>query len=153
MKRQTATLLILILIVGLLVSCSKEVVIDLPELRDELLAADLFTDQLVSLSTDKIPVEAEVDSSLYISAEYWKGSGITGEEIGLFRCGSNKDAKELEKQLIAHRDSLYELYASYKPEALPRINNAVIRCKGSYVVFVSAENYQLAGRIVDSYFS
>jgi hypothetical protein len=66
---------------------------------------------------------------------------------------SNKDAKELEKQLIAHRDSLYELYASYKTEALPRINNAVIRCKGGYVVFVSAEDYQQAGRIVDSYFA
>ena len=152
MKKRIWALFSVLLVIALLAACTKDVDIDLTALRKELQSAGIFEDELVSLSQDIIPIEAEIDSDLFISAEYWKGSGVTGEEIGLFRCGSNKDAKELEKQLIEHRDSLYDTYASYKQEALPRIGNAVIRCKGSYVVFVSAEDYQQAARIVDQYF-
>ena len=152
MRKRILALVSVLLLIVLISGCKKDVDIDLTALRQELLAAGIFDDELVSLSQDIIPIEAEVDSALFISAEYWKGSGVTGEEIGLFRCGSNKDAKALEKQLTEHRDSLYDIYASYKQEALPRIGNAVIRCSGSYVVFVSAQDYKQAARIVDQYF-
>jgi len=152
MKKKIAALLLAVLLMAMIVSCGGDVEIDLTALRKELLESNILEDELVSLPQDIIPTEAEIDSALYISAEYWKGSGVTAEEIGLFMCGSSQDAKALEKQLIEHRDSLYNTYAAYKQEALPRISAAVIRTRGSYVVFVTAQDYKQAEIIVDKYF-
>jgi len=150
--KKILSLLVLPVLLIVCVSCEKQTEIDMGALREELLAAGIFQDELVSISEQRIAVNAGIDTSLYVSGEFWMGSGITGEEIGLFTCDSTKNAKALAEQLTAHNADLYSQYEGYKQEALPRIKNYILRQSGNYVAYVTAENYAEAGTIVDKYF-
>ena len=134
------------------VSCSKPVEIDLKALGTEISAGNLFLDELIKLEDKVVQNRVGLDLTLIKSGEFWMGTGVTGEEYGLFECNSEADAKKIAEQLETHRKDLYDTYASYAPDALPRIENAIIRQGGVYVVYISANEYQKAADIVDKAF-
>ncbi|MEG0752016.1 MAG: DUF4358 domain-containing protein [Oscillospiraceae bacterium] len=136
-----------------LVSCAEEpVTLDLTALSTQISAADVFADDLQPIEASRIGELVGLDLAGCKSSEYHMGSGATGEEFGLFECNSVDDAKALVKQLEEHRDSLLETYKSYAPDAVPRIENAVISRLGQNVAFVTADDYASAQSIVDGVF-
>lgn len=134
-------------------SCAKKAVeIDLLALKNELLAADLFLDEFEQINDSKIETMIGLDLTLIVKGEFWRGSGVTGEEYGLFECKDEKDAKALVKLLEERREYQYTTYEGYAKEALPRIENTVIRQSGKYVAYVAADKYEKAAEIVDKAF-
>lgn len=135
-------------------SCQKpEVEIDMTALGTEIAGAKLFTDEFVAISADRIQTVVGIDVSKCESAEYHMGSGVTGEEYGLFVCNSAKDAEEVKAQLEARQADQAALYAGYAPEAVPLIEGAVLRQQGKYVVYIVSNDNTAAAAIVDKYFS
>ncbi len=153
MKKFIIGLLALALVLTAAACSEKTVDVDMDALRSEIQAADLFDDSLVSARESVITDVVGLDVSKCESAEYYMGSGATGEEYGLFVCKNASSAKELVKELEARRDDLYKTYESYSTEALPRIENAVIEQSGVYVVFIIADNYAGAQSVADAAFS
>lgn len=131
----------------------KQVSIDTAALSAELNDADLFIDSLVSMDEAAIGGQCESDVSACTAMEYHAGMGATAEEWGIFTCADAKAAKSLAESLKAHCDSLLETYTSYAPDAVPRIENAVVRQSGPYVLIVIAADYEGAAEIADRYFS
>ncbi len=145
--------LALVLALSLAACGEKNVTIDTAALSSELAGADLFVDSLVKMDEAAIGGQCESDVSACVSKEYHAGLGATAEEWGIFACADAKAAKALVTSLEAHRDSLLETYSSYAPDAVPRIENAVIRQSGQYVLFIIADDYAGAAAVADKYFS
>ena len=153
LKRVFAAILTLVLLLALTACGDKNVTIDTAALESDINGAGLFVDTLVKLSDATIGGQVETDVSGCTSKVYYAGMGATAEEWGVFECASAKDAKALKTALETHRDNLLTTYSSYAPDAVPRIQNAVIRQKGQYVLFITAEKYDDAAKIADKYFS
>ncbi|MEG0913253.1 MAG: DUF4358 domain-containing protein [Oscillospiraceae bacterium] len=154
MKKVIITLTAIVLILSLAACGSKNVEMDIAAVSKEISGASLFLDaDLQSVKAENITGQTGIDTSACASAEYHNGAAATGEEWGLFECNSAKDAEAMVTQLEAHRDSLMTTYKDYAPDAVPRIENAVIMSKGQYVVFITAEKYAEAQKIADKYFA
>ncbi|MEA4912511.1 MAG: DUF4358 domain-containing protein [Oscillospiraceae bacterium] len=153
MKKRYLAVLALTLVLALSACGSAPVDVDMDALRSDIQSADLFDDELVAARDSVITDVVGLDISKCDSAEYYMGSGATGEEYGLFVCKSEGAAKDLVKSLGARRDDLYKTYESYNTQALPRIENAVIEQSGVYVAFIIADNYDAAQSLADAAFS
>lgn len=135
-----------------LAACTDSANIDLKALDSELQSSDVFLDELVAISEQKIDSVVNLDLELIEEGFFYLGSGMTGEEYGLFKCNSSRDAKALVALLEARRDAQYDLYSSYAVEALPRIKGTIIRQKGAYVAYVAADKAADAAAITDKFF-
>lgn len=153
MKKLIAAVLTLVL-VFILASCGgSSVSIDTSALASDIEAGGLFADSLQPIDASRIKDVVGIDTTNCKSAEYHMGAGATGEEYGVFECANETDAKALAQELTDHKDSLLETYASYSPDAVPRIENAVIEQSGPYVLFITADKYEAAQTIADNYFA
>lgn len=155
MKKLIIALMALVLVFSFAACGGQEKVeLDLDAIGAEISKAGLFLDtELQPVAAESIAGMVGLDSSLYVSAQYYMGAGATGEEWGLFECADAKSAESLVAQLETHRDDLLSTYESYAPDAVPRIENAVIMSKGQYVVFITAEQYEQAQKLAESYFA
>ena len=153
MKKLLIIALALVLALSLAACGDKNVSIDTAALSAEIEGSGVFVDTLVKMDESAIGGQCESDVSGCVSMEYHAGMGATAEEWGIFECADAKAAKALVASLEAHRDSLLEVYASYAPDAVPRIENAVIRQSGPYVLFIVANDYAGAASVADGYFS
>ena len=154
MYKKVISVLLVVLLICSLAACGKgqtETPVDIESLQKEIEAADLFIDTFVS-------VDANVLSSvMYLATDdieefmVYMGSGYTAEEYGVFRCISEETASELVERLRVRVDAQKAIYLDYAPDAMPRLNNAVIKQQGSAVAYVVAEKYGDALKIVEKY--
>ena len=75
----------------------------------------------------------------------------TGEEIFLAKAASADSAKNVSalcQQRVSDQKSVLE---SYVPEAIPRLDSAIVTVKGENVIFVVANDAAAAQTIVDKY--
>lgn len=155
MKKTLAILSCLVLAFAL-VSCggggsSTSFTLDTKALIDELHGANLFIDSLSPISENALNKVVGVSTDGITDFTYEMGTGVTGEELAVITCDSEDSAKKVFEEVTAHREDYMKQYESYAPDALPRMENAVLVQKGVYVIYVSAENDAAAQSIVDSY--
>ncbi len=130
----------------------KEVTVDTDALLAELSGNAMFFDaNLAQISEKALKNEVGIDPENYVSATYFVGSGFTGEEYGVFECTDEKTAEIVEECLEARVDRQRESLESYAPEAVFRLDNAVIEQSGKYVAIIVAEDFNAAGKLLNSY--
>lgn len=134
-------------------SNSVEINIDMQALQSKIESAGLFSDTL-----ERITKESVLSSVLFLTpgnietSMLYMGSGYTGEEYALFICVSEEAAKQLTEELMTRVDTQKAIYADYAPDAIPRLNNALIKQQGKYVVYVVADKHAQALKIVEENF-
>ena len=151
MKR---VLLVALLVLAVVSGCSEQadVVIDIAALDSELQRSTDFGTRLEPVG------DVFIRTTLYLSLDYaeeyyvYSQAALTGESYGLFRCTTAEAAVELKAEVEEHMRNYISQYRGYAPEIVPRLENAVIRQSGRYVVFVVAENQGEALQLVDRYF-
>lgn len=121
---------------------------DAKSLADELLANVTFDDELADIDIDTAKflyqIDTCVDAFVYIS------SGATAEEIAVFAFADSQSAKEAlpiaEKRIADQKEG----FASYVPEEVQRLDNAVVAQCGNYVVVCVSEG-DAAEKIIKKY--
>jgi len=146
-----------ILAVFLLCSCAKQSeepskkIADLSAFAQELMATGAFSEEL-SL------VDAEIGCDLYglepdAASEmlFYMSSGATAEELVLFRCAPETMNDIL--KVCQNRNELQQsLYASYKPEEVPKLeNNISMTCDDALMFCVPADSQKVTD-FLDGYF-
>ncbi len=152
MKKNLIMFLALTLLVSVFAACGN----NQPQFEPEdaalaLLEEGAFTDLLS-------PIDIKIVRSLYALGELeitecsvYCSTGATAEEIAIFRCADAETAKEVELAAKARLESQSATYASYAPEVIPEIENAVVRVRGCYVACVISGDAALASSILDRY--
>lgn len=79
------------------------------------------------------------------------GSGATAEEIAVFEFADESSAKQALELAQARIEKQREDYASYIPEEVKKLDNALAERNGNYVVVCVAEGGE-AEEIVSAYF-
>lgn len=110
--------------------------------EDELSSIDLETAEAIYDITDiKL-----ADSAIYV------GSGGTAEEIAVFQCETEEDAKKLETVLKSRVEEQTESFRDYVPKELEKLEKAVIVVKGKYAMLSVSNEDAKAKEIIQNAF-
>ena len=77
------------------------------------------------------------------------GSGALPDEIAVIRCKSTDDAKSAETALKSKLEKQKELFSTYTPDEMYKLDGAVIFTKGNYAVYIALSNNEKARSIVE----
>ncbi len=103
--------------------------------KDESKLEDYYTD----LDTSK------VESAAFALC----GSGSYPDEIAVIKCNSATDAEAAKTALQARLDSQKELYSTYTPDEMYKLDGAIIYTKGEYAIFIALSDNEKAKSIVE----
>lgn len=153
MKRIAVCLLTICLMV-MLTACGggKSVEVDLEALAADLVASDAFA---MDMSQNLTPSNVAAGTYRYeekdvVSSIMYYNTG-TAEEIFLAKAASADAAKTLVELCQNRVQEQKDWMVNYIPEAVPRLENAVIETVGDYVLMVVADNSAAAQSIVNGY--
>ena len=152
-KKLGVCLLVLTLILCL-ASCGggKAKDVDINALAKDLTASAAFTEDM-----SQHPVAESVAAGLYrydpsqVESCVLYANTSTGEEIFLAKAASADAAKSVSalcQQRVSDQKAVLE---SYVPEAIPRLDSAIVTVSGQTVIFVVANDAAAAQSVVDGY--
>lgn len=135
LTKKIITLMLCLVMAAALIGCSskeeaKE--IDIDALASELLEKVEFDDDLNEI--DDILVKRLYNIESYVKASVYVSSGATAEEIAVFEFESEAAAAEGLEKAQARVEQQREDYESYIPEEVQRLDNAVVKQSGRYVI-------------------
>ena len=152
--------LTVILVLLLLIGCNGskteeklEVVIDVDAFLQRIEEADLFVDVLGSTRDSVLSQVMFLSTDNIESASLFMGTAFTGEAYGVFKCTSPEAASVIVDELKTFVEDQKDIYISYAPDAIPHFDSAIIKQKGSYVVYVVAHENVEANKIVEEFFN
>jgi len=152
MKTYSKILLFVLLAITLFncISCGKKVVdVDIDALISDVFAQSPFGEELVSRDLDDYSDIYGFKSVPERVAAY-VGGGATADEIIVVKSSSEDDAKGIKESLEKYLTDQKESYADYRPNEVPKLNNAIIKQTGVYVIYcVSTKD--LSG-VINSHF-
>lgn len=136
MKKNIFTLFLTISLV-LLSACSsgantQKNDVNLETMAKELAESNSFEEQLNRVD-DKFAIKLyDINNA---SAVYlYTGSGAAADELALFEFENEDDAKEAVKAAQARIDAQKESFAGYLPKEVPKLDTAIIKTYGRYLV-------------------
>lgn len=133
MKRRILPfLLALALILGLSGCGSAGGKLDIQALAEDLLENGEFSDELWKI--DDSMVEKLYNVEDYTQALVYVGSGATAEELALFAFPSEDAAARGLQKAQARLESQIGDYRTYLPQEVPKLQNAVVKQWGSFVI-------------------
>ena len=122
MRKRISALLIAVLCIFTLTGCkgkeTKEVTVN-PETLVTSLSETVSSSTLSAVST-------EVRTDTYMT--------LDAAQIAVITCKDASYTSEAEKQLKSYLDNRAELFAGYAPEEVPKLEDALIKSAGKYVV-------------------
>lgn len=86
-----------------------------------------------------------------VSAIVYRGSSISADQFCIFTAEDTAGADETEIMANTLIESLKETFSSYDPEEVTKLNSAIVRKKGNYVVLLVTSDYDNANKILDNY--
>lgn len=151
MKKICSLILSAVMALTLLTACgSANVTIDVNEAADTLKTNLSYAGSLEELGSkmlentyDEIDTESITAYKAYVSAD------VTAEEVAVFEMKDDAAAAALKTVLEAHVQAQKEIYADYSPEGVVRLEKAVIRQSGKYVILCISDDTDKVASEVD----
>ena len=150
MKKTVVLILAACLLLGL-TACGGKKEMDGQTLADDLLANADFTDSLSRLDDQVVPALYGLDAGDYTDCVVYCGTAATAEEIAIFQAVDEAAAGRIPTAAEARVASRIETYKDYGPAEAMKLEDAVVRQSGLYVVVVVCSDAAGAEKIVDQY--
>lgn len=136
-----------------LIGCSAKndtIDIDISYLSNKLLENVEFEDDLNAADDNTVKKLYNINN--YVNASVYIGSGATAEEIAVFEFDSKKAAQDGMKMAQNRIEEQKADFESYIPKEVQKLNNAVVKQLGKYVI-VCVSNSSEAEKIITQYIS
>lgn len=116
----------------------------------EKIAADTAMSSIAEVGSDRIGNYIDYDMENVESfSMYICGSGAFADEVGVFELKDESSADSLIEVLEARKETKYNDFKDYVPDECDKIENAVIKNTGKYVLFAVTPDNDLAENIFD----
>lgn len=151
MRRIVSGWIGIMLIVSLLSGCAGRrdaIEIDIHGLSSELLSQIAFVDELNAVGESVIDRIYGIED--YVQAEVYIGSGATAEEIAVFEFADTESAADGLQLALERIEDQKADYEAYIPEEVKKLDRAVVKRYGRYVV-VCVSNSEMAEEIITQY--
>lgn len=164
MKRKNVmriTLGILFLSMALLSACSSEkpqeetttaLSLDITAVSQAVLDAGVFEDELAAIDTSYSEMLMGIAASDYTNAIICGSSGATAEMVAVFETTDSDAAASLKEKCEAYVTKQTQSYADYKPAEVDKLDHAVVKSSGQYVILCVAKDYESAENLISEYF-
>ncbi len=124
---------------------------DVTALGNDLDTKITYQDELAPMDLDFAGMFLNLADVKITKASIFEGSGGTAEEVIVFECASDDDAKKAEQILNQRVAEQKESFKDYVPEELPKLDQAVIKVSGKYAVLSVSGSPEEAKKIIDQY--
>ncbi|MCR4771154.1 MAG: DUF4358 domain-containing protein [Oscillospiraceae bacterium] len=143
----------LIIIFAVLYGCgTKPADIDISSLADSVMAGSAFSDELAPADSQIGCYLYGVDPALPENSVFLFSSGATAEELAAFKMRSAADAETVETAVRERISAQRASFADYNPDEVPKLDRAVVKRSGVYVVLCVAADSSAAESAVDAFF-
>lgn len=127
---------------------NKEVTVSAPDLAKQLAEETVTTDPLANISADILASTYFVDMTQVEESAAYLNTGATGCEVTVIKCKEESYTSEVTDLLKARIKSQSELYATYDTVAAKKIDSAIIKTSGKYIVLCISDDYGKAESIL-----
>ena len=137
-----------------LTACSggkKELSIDVDKLADELQSQTVTSDTLAATAPEMLPSIYFLDSEQLVKGAAYMSSGATACEVAVVECKEASQAEAVEKLFETRVSNQSELFASYNPGEVSRLDGAVIESAGNYAVLCVCDDPDKAEKLLKDY--
>ncbi|GMQ62488.1 DUF4358 domain-containing protein [Vallitalea maricola] len=141
MKRFICILLTMAIGLFTLVGCGgkdKDITIDISALAGDLTSKIEFQDDLTKIEGNSVESIYQIDYA--VSSEVYVSSGATAEEVAVFELKDEKEADNAYKAAEERIDAQKQAFESYVPEEMEKLDNAVVKKIGKYVIVCVAND-------------
>lgn len=125
--------------------------IDLPAMATDLKDNGGFSDILSPVEKDVAAKLYGVDASSVSDSQVYCSTKATTEEIGLFKCADEASAEKLLAAAEARVESQRTTYSSYAPAEMPKLDDAIVKQSGDYIVYIVSADSAKAKKVLDKY--
>lgn len=151
MKKNYCILFAVIISLFAFVGCKsedKEVTLNISDLATDLNEKIEFVDDLTKIDDSSIETIYAIDYAE--ASEVYVSSGATAEEIAVFELKDEDDADKAYKACEERIETQKEAFETYIPEEMEKLDNAVVKKVGKYVIVCVADN-NTAEDIISTY--
>lgn len=159
MKKKAALVCIGLGLIGILSACNSKVStggseldINVSDMAAELQSSITFEDSLSEIKEDMALTYYGIEASDVSDSAVILSTGATAEEIAVFEAVDETAAEKVKAACDNRKEKQITSYSDYKPAEVSRLDEAVIKADGKYVVYVVADDTKKANEIIDKYF-
>ena len=154
MKKSLCLLLSLVLLLGLCACGGKEAAKELEpvSLAESLLKGNVFSTKVEELPAAALSSFYQMNEADVADALLYHASGTVKEQIVILKAADEAAAGNMVTTLKGLVNGWIEADRDYAPQELPKLEKAVLRQSGVWVVLVIANDPDTAAKIVGEYF-
>lgn len=139
LKKAVSALLLSLLIGVTTTSCGQSVTVDVEAAADTLFSSVEFEDTMEPLDSSMLSsIYSDIQSEDVVKSKVYTSTTATAEEIAVFEAKDSAAATRLETVLNNRVQEQKDIYVSYAPLEVSRLEKAVIRKEGNYLFFCVA---------------
>lgn len=86
-----------------------------------------------------------------VSAIVYRGSSISADQFCIFTAKDSVGANETEQMVGELISDLKETFSAYDAEEVTKLNSAIVRKKGNYVILLITNDYENGNTVLDKY--
>ena len=125
-----------------------DVTIDPAALAKELAEGSVTSEALTEMASSMIAGSYYISDDIYAGGSAWKGTGATACEVVVIEAKEAGKTGDVESKLKEHVASQSDLYASYAPEEVEKLDKAVLKSTGKYTVLCVCDDTAKAEEIL-----
>ena len=129
---------------------SKDITVDVSALAEKLQAETVTTDTLAKTPDEQLASIYFFDMAKIAGAAAYASSGATACEVAVVECGDASYTGEVEKLFKNRAQYQSDLYKSYNAGEVTKLDAAIIKTAGKYVVFCVCDDTKKAEEILKS---
>lgn len=126
--------------------------VDVSAMANELKSGLTFEDSLSELDQSVALSYYGIDAEDVTTSVVMVSTGATAEEIAVFEAADADAADAIKAACDSRKEKQTTSYADYKPSETSRLDKAIIKQDGNYVVYLVADDTDKANEIIDNYF-
>lgn len=153
MKR-LKVLICMVVLAFALTACSKggkDITVDVAKLAEELQAQTVTSDTLSATAPEMLSSIYFVNADQMTKGAAYMSSGSTACEVAVIECKEAKQAEEAAKSFQTRVTNQSDLFASYDPEEVTKLDAAIIKTSGKYAVLCVCDDTKKAEEILKNY--
>ena len=133
-------------------ACKEALKINVTDMANELKNGLTFEDSLSELDTNVALTYYGIDADKVKNSVVVVSTGATAEEIAVFEAADQSSSDAVKSACEDRKAKQTTSYADYKPSETSRLDKAIIKEDGNYVVYCVTDDTDKANEIIDKYF-
>ena len=151
MKKKLFAALAILLLISCLTACNSSKSIDLAGFQKDIMDSDAFTDVISDIDDKYVALmRYDIKSDDVVKFTVGVSSFATPEEYAIFEAKDEQAAKRIFDCISNLIEMQKEAYGSYGPDQVPKLEKAIIKIDGVYVIYICADNYSTAKSVLDN---